>query len=81
MMISGGKTVRLRHLTIEGGAPTDGYGGGIKVEGSDVTIEDCLVRDNQGEYGGGLFQSGAVSNVVVSDSRFENNKTTQHGGG
>jgi predicted outer membrane repeat protein len=81
MMISGGKTVRLRHLTIEGGAPTDGYGGGIKVEGSNITIEDCLVRNNQGEYGGGLFQSGAASNVVVSDSRFENNKTTQHGGG
>ena len=81
LTISGVVTVRLQHLTIQGGAPTDGSGGGIIVQDSNVTIEDCLVKGNQGVYGGGLFQSGAASNIVVSNSRFENNKTTNHGGG
>jgi predicted outer membrane repeat protein len=79
--ISGAVTVHLRHLTIEGGNPIDDAGGGIKVQDSNLTIEDCLVRDNRGVYGGGLFQNGAAGMITVTESRFERNATANHGGG
>lgn len=51
-----------------------------------VRVEDCLVEDNTGVYGGGIADAGGIwgnrsSGVQVSDSVIRRNTASIHGGG
>jgi predicted outer membrane repeat protein len=62
----------------EAGSLGAGPGGGMRVEGASVTIENTLFTGNVGIEGGGLSISDG--SAIIRHSRFENNQAI-HGGG
>ena len=68
---------------LQGFTITDGdadNGGGIYCDGSDPTIRDCIVEDNQATMGGGgLYVRNG--NLTVTDCRFAHNVSGGGGGG
>lgn len=61
---------------------SDAEGGAIFVDDSDLTISDCVFRNNTAQRGGGLyaFPSGSTT-LTLRAARFENNSATADGGG
>jgi hypothetical protein len=58
----------LRGFTIQNGNYV--LGSGI-VSNSTATIENCIIRDNQATYGGGIYQSGSgVAGLNISGTHF-----------
>ena len=58
----------LRGFTIQNGNYV--LGSGI-VSNSAATIENCIIRDNQASYGGGIYQSGGdVTGLNISGTHF-----------
>ena len=58
----------LRGFTIQNGNYV--LGSGI-VSNSTATIENCIIRDNQASYGGGIYQSDStVTGLNISDTHF-----------
>jgi hypothetical protein len=52
--VSGNISVRIEKLTIRHGNISAASGGGIEINtGVSFTIQDCEIRDNYGQYGGG----------------------------
>lgn len=77
----GGVTVTFQQLAIENGN-SGGVGGAINVTtaGSNVTIIDTTLANNQGGFGGAI----AVNNgntVTIRNSTFSGNRATTEGGG
>ena len=78
--------VTLKGLAITGGMVTpsdanrlEGNGGGIYINGENVTLQNVVVTGNRAGNGGGVFsQSGILS---VEDSVIDGNVATVHGGG
>ncbi|WP_257386266.1 choice-of-anchor Q domain-containing protein [Tahibacter caeni] len=72
--------------TISGLSLTDGNsadeGGAIFVDDSDLTVSNCVFRNNTAQRGGGLyaFPSGSTT-LAVRDTRFETNSASADGGG
>ncbi|MBK1633243.1 hypothetical protein CKO31_21305 [Thiohalocapsa halophila] len=56
-------TVAINDVTVRGGHPPVGSGGGIRNAG-DLTLTDAIIEDNVGRYGGGIM-NGLYS---ISDS-------------
>ncbi|MFN8537375.1 MAG: right-handed parallel beta-helix repeat-containing protein [Thermomicrobiales bacterium] len=79
--ITGGATVTLKGLTIRNGRGGD-TGGGVRNLNSTLTVEDCVVSDNQvigGDlYGGGLANhaTSTTTTLTVTNSTFQNNSGT-----
>ena len=64
-------------VTVTGGLLA-GYGGGMyPYTGSEVTMRDVVVRDNQGKYGGGIYAWNAI--LFISDSTISGNLATGAG--
>lgn len=58
-------TTTLSGFTITGG-DYFGMGGGITGQGSKITIENNIIRDNKADFGGGISQChGAIKNNVI----------------
>lgn len=76
-----GLTIQDGFSRVQSGDASQQSGGGIQVIGSDVQINNCIVRKNfaSGD-GGGLFISSS-SKFKVKKSVFENNKAAFSGGG
>lgn len=74
----GGKEVVLCGLTVTGGSA--GFGGGIRTEGSKITISNVLVSHNSSlTFGGGIFNSDAPS--IITNSIISNNTAADNGSG
>jgi predicted outer membrane repeat protein len=65
-------------VTISGLTVADGLGGGID-NGGDLTLRDCVVRDNAAQYGGGIYNSRGTLTLI--DCSVLDNKATYDGGG
>ena len=77
--INSGKTVGLNGLTISNGdAGTGAWGGGIISSGI-LSINNCEIRGNHADNGGGLSIIGGQ--VTISDSTVSGNTTTFQGAG
>ena len=59
---SGPVTNMISGFTIQNGAPFGSYpGGGIYTDGMHiVTLNDCVIKDNQADYGGGIYNLGQL---------------------
>ena len=72
-------TSLLDYCIIEYG-DVSGYGGGIHVNFSDLTISNSIIRDNKATFGGGIFvnknDSPEISNCLIKD-----NASDRSGGG
>ncbi|MDP7009053.1 MAG: hypothetical protein QGI78_05730 [Phycisphaerales bacterium] len=68
----------LRGFTVQGGNYV--LGSGI-VSNSTATIDNCIIRDNEASYGGGIYQVGAEgSGLHISNTYFCGNTPTDiHG--
>ncbi|QDU85822.1 hypothetical protein Pla163_29630 [Planctomycetes bacterium Pla163] len=66
----------LRGFTVRGGAAAIGAGG-IAVSGATPTIEDCVVRNNSGKFGGGVSGTPVMRRCVIRN----NTASLSHGGG
>ena len=71
-----------RNCTFAGGSlaasGTDRHAGGLNVY-ADVLVADCLIRNNSGCFGGGLYVNAA--NAVVTNCVIRNNSSSGCGGG
>jgi parallel beta-helix repeat protein len=76
-VIEGGRA-NLNGLTIQNGRAYDG--GGIYVKDSGVSLDDCVVRDNEAVRGGGAIY---VKNgdLYITDSTIRDNDANSYGGG
>lgn len=66
----------LRGFTVRGGTAAIGAGG-LVASGATPTIEDCIVRNNSGKFGGGVSGNPVMRRCVIRD----NIASTSHGGG
>ncbi len=69
-------TARLRGLTIERGK--NDFGGGVLNLGA-LTIENCRLRDNHGNFGGAITHAG--STLTVIETEIADNGARASGGG
>ena len=80
-------TSLLSSLTLQNGNVTSGgadgvegdSGGGVFVEGTDLSIESVDFTGNKAVFGGGLFQNGGTINL--NDVNLTQNESTVQGGG
>jgi len=80
--------VRLQGLSfVRGrgqGAPIAAAGAALFVSGSQVTMQDCLFRDNTGDWAGGIYVTdsslGNSTSLTADDCVFEHNTTSQTAG-
>ncbi len=85
VIFSGGESVAatLKGFTVTGGKPAAGngttFGGGILVSGATPTVEDCVIRGNSADKGGGIACIGG-SDVTLKRLIVEDN-TADYGGG
>ncbi len=77
-----GPGTELDGFTIRGGSTLTGlgYGGGVLVGGSSVTVRNCIITENEAESGGGtaVYSSG---NATFIDCVFSENTAVNGGGG
>ena len=78
--VTTGHNLTLQNLHVTGGHTTDA-GGGIKLEGGSLTLNNVTIDKNQAAYGGGVFQDGATGTVTAIDSVISDNTASFHGGG
>jgi hypothetical protein len=75
-----GHNVTIRGLTV-----SNGYfsGGGIFNDHSDTTVDNCTVRNNSGDSGGGIFTDGQKGNatLTISNTTLSSNLSTGGYGG
>lgn len=80
-------TVTIRDVTVRGGAPTSGVGGGIYISDRQVglDLERVVVGPNSAAFGGGLWLAGDApafpAIVTIRDSTISGNTTPGEGGG
>lgn len=54
----------------------NGEGGGITIQGaSSAVVQNCWIRNNSGNFGGGIHMRTVPNNVVVQQSIFQNNES------
>lgn len=80
---TGAPTVTLRNLTITGGTILDTgpspTGGAIRVNGGNLTLEDCTIENNIAREGGAIGMLG-TARVQLINSRLANNTGRQAAG-
>ena len=69
---------KLEGFTVTNGSAT--YGGGIRIDSSSPTITNCIIRDNVGDYGGGIDCTASAS-LVIEDCIIADNEYYIGGGG
>jgi CSLREA domain-containing protein len=80
--IIGGAQVTIEDIAIINGNAGGGLGGGILVNNnSQLTLNRCLVANNQAHAGGGLRSIGAGAVVEITECTFQGNQTPNEGGG
>jgi len=72
-----GPSVRLLGFTITNGHTSSGAGGVAVAAGATPRIEDCIIRNNSGRFGGGLSGSPRMRRCIVA----HNTASLTHGGG
>lgn len=70
-------TSRLQGFTVTGGAATSGAGGVAVATGAAPAVEDCIIRNNSGKFGGGVTGSPVLRRCVIRN----NTASLTHGGG
>lgn len=81
MLLQGDHEVQLRDLCLQDGHGDSG-GAILSWQGMDLTVEDCIFRDNHADWGGGAIEARAItSNLILRDCIFENNVAGNHAGG
>lgn len=71
-----GLQAKLSRLTVTGGRSSPGSGGGITSVGV-VTLEDCVVSDNVGGYGGGIFVVNDTELTLINTTVTGNTASTE----
>jgi len=61
------------------GTNPDNAGGGIQVNATNVTITNCLFRNNYSNFGGAVTVN-AGRNTIIRNSRFKSNSANEAGG-
>ena len=56
----------LSGVTVKNGFETTDDGGGLKIQGAGVTVQNCTFQNNTAHYGGGIFNSGSGFTVSLS---------------
>lgn len=79
MWVQGGRDVQLGQLTLMGGNAQ--AGGGLRVDGGNVTLHELRLRENFGFTGGGGMSVAREARVTVRRSTFEDNCATGAFGG
>ncbi|HJX39707.1 MAG TPA: CSLREA domain-containing protein, partial [Anaerolineae bacterium] len=82
--ITGALNVTLAIMTMRGGNPGTGSGGGIYNNGGTLTLTDCVVTASTANVnGGGIYNSGGVVNLMRSTISANDGGSTRfsHGGG
>ena len=75
-----GGTVAFKGVTLADGYTSGGLAGAaIAAVGAAVSLDDCIVRDNQSRNGAGIFAYN--SSVSISHSRITGNASIYEGGG
>ncbi len=70
----------IRGFTITGGDNTSAYGGGgIYIHQSHLTVDDCIIKENNSDKGGGLCVW--ISSATISNCTFESNTAESNGAG
>ena len=72
-----GTSSRLQGFTVTGGFSSSGTGGILATLGATPTIEDCVITNNAGRWGGGISGSPVLRRCVISNNR----SSLTHGGG
>jgi CSLREA domain-containing protein len=72
--------VTISGLTIANGSVPDLFGGGILNAGA-VELIDCLVTGNSAAAGGGIYNVGAGSLLIITTSTISGNSNSRGGGG
>ncbi len=72
-----GPASRLQGFTIRGGSASRGAGGVVAASGATPTVEDCVIRDNVGRFGGGVSGSPILRRCSI----LSNIASQSHGGG
>ncbi len=74
-------TVSLSGLSLINASTSDD-GGAVFVDDSDLTVSNCVFRNNSAQRGGGLyaFPTGSTT-LTLRSTRFENNIASADGGG
>lgn len=62
------------------GTGLEGYGGGIQINSSNLTISNSLIHDNTALWGGGIFVNHNVSPIIDNCHFYSNTGVTSGGG-
>lgn len=62
------------------GSGIEGYGGGIHINTTNLTVSNSEIRNNKSTYGGGIFVNQNVS-PLITNCKIINNQSTSSGGG
>jgi hypothetical protein len=69
--------VVMKRMTVTGVSDSHSNGGGISNAGK-LTLNDCTVSNNRGEYGAGIYNSGTLT---ILNSTLSGNNSYEEGGG
>lgn len=78
--IADGLDVNISGVTITNGNAGDLGCGGISVGDSDVVIDNSIITDNKGKFGGGISVDGNSANLKLENCTISKN-TSEKGGG
>lgn len=85
--VTSGENVTLNGFTLQHGSGTEfanpdmNYGGGIYTTGASCTVQNCIVKNNFANAGGGGISCFFDGNVELSKTSIHNNYTYGSGGG
>ena len=79
--VGSGKNLRLENLKITGGQASGSSGGAVYLPDGSLTVASCWITMNSADYGGGIFQGGADQELIITDSKLDQNSAAVHGGG
>ncbi|MBN2863472.1 MAG: hypothetical protein JXN62_09945 [Bacteroidales bacterium] len=65
---------------LKNGSGIEGYGGGIHINTSNLTVSNSEIRNNKSTFGGGIFVNQNVS-PIITKTKIVNNQSTSSGGG
>jgi hypothetical protein len=75
------KEITLKKLTISGGRPNSGDGGGIYIQGGELFIGDeVFITGNEAATGGGVYIWGSAA-VTLTGGKIHGNRTINAGNG
>jgi parallel beta-helix repeat protein len=83
ILIENSPTSYLRNCEIEKGDATGfspAFGGGVHINTSSLSIDNCVIHNNIAAWGGGIFVNSSVS-PSISNCTFYLNTATEGGGG